>query len=90
MIKRALLSTVEKENKFKLENTTFSENKIVSQHAQREKMNSLSSVTSFAKGMNVHLHVNRLQICSRKKVYISGRNNEDQLEISFVRNAKKL
>ena len=88
VMKKELSDAVQKENKLKLENTTFSENKVVSAHAQREIMNSLSSIPSFAPGMDVHLHINRLQ--NLFNIYVSGRDNEDQLEPTFVRNAKKL
>ena len=87
-MKTSLNGTVEKDNRTKIENATFTETKVASTHAQREIMNSLSSCLTFGPGNDVHLHVNRLQ--NLYDIYVSGRDNEDLLEETFVRNAKKL
>ena len=88
VMKTSLNGTVEKDNRTKIENATFTETKVASTHAQREIMNSLSSCLTFGPGNDVHLHVNRLQ--NLYDIYVSGRDNEDLLEETFVRNAKKL
>ena len=91
-VKTYLATAVAEENKVKIETSlSLSESKTVStekQHAHREITTSLAAVPVFGPNNDVHLFVNKLT--NLFDLYVKGRENEDKLEDTFVRNCKKL
>ena len=92
VIKKSLAKAVKEENRVKAETTvSLNESKTVStekQHAHREIMSSLAAVPEFGSGNDVHVHVNKL--ANLYDLYVKGRDDENKLEETFVRNCKKL
>ena len=90
-LKNALSVVVKEDERVKAETTlNLNETKTKTQEKQivhREIMSSLDSVPMFNPGHDVHLHVSRL--ANLFEVLVKGRDDSDNLEQTFIRNAKK-